>query len=272
MKRCAALVWALFLACFAAAAASREAVVIVPVADVWSKPLPQGFKPSDDVRETQILFGERVLIHESSGPWARIEAVEQPEYTHHHRWEGYPGWVQQSALGSIRIEKRPTVSRSPDRIIQFATSAIGTPYLWGGLSPMGLDCSGLVHRSYREIQMTIPRDAHEQWMKARPIQRSDLKPADLVFSAPSDQPKKITHVALFVGWISPHPASGHPLPSGEGRRQPGVRQDGQIIEAPQTGRTVRRVSFREKYGKALDQVESGDRVGDRILTFGSFLP
>ena len=83
-------------------------------------------------------------------------------------------------------------------------------------------------------------------MKARPIKRAELKPADLIFSAKAENPKKITHVALFAG-------------------------DGLIIEAPQTGMVVRKITFKEKYGKALDEVESGDRVGDRVIYFGSYL-
>jgi len=83
-------------------------------------------------------------------------------------------------------------------------------------------------------------------MKAKPITRAEIKPADLIFSAKADYPKKITHVALYVG-------------------------DGQIIEAPQTGIVVRKISFKEKYGKEITEVESGDKVGERVIYFGSFL-
>ncbi len=83
-------------------------------------------------------------------------------------------------------------------------------------------------------------------MKAKPIKRDQLKPADLIFSAKADSPKKITHVALYAG-------------------------DAQIIEAPQTGMVVRKISFKEKYGKDFSEVESGDRVGERVVYFGSFL-
>ncbi len=246
----------------AAAAEPQKAVVIVPVADVWSRPLAPGEKPSDEMRETQVLFGEYVLVHASSGPWVRIEAVEQPEFTHHDKWEGYPGWIRQEFIAT-NVRARHVIPENLP-ILQAAQNAIGTPYLWGGLSPIlnfkiytvpspndlvsrGYDCSGLVHVAYRKHKMRIPRDSHEQWMKAKPIKRSGLKPADLIFSAKADNPKKITHVALYAG-------------------------ERQIIEAPQTGMVVRKISFRGKYGKALDAVESGDTVGERVIYFGTYLP
>jgi hypothetical protein len=241
--------------------AAQEAVVIVPVADVWSEPAADPSKLPDEKRETQVLFGEKVLIHESSGTWTRIEAVEQPEFTHHNKWEGYPGWVMKNALGPPKVVKKVVMS-SPQAILAFAQSAVRTPYLWGGLSNRGFDCSGLVHRAYREHEMKIPRDSYEQWMKAKPIKRHQLKPADLIFSAKKDNPKKITHVAIFEGYAPPHP----PL-SREGESV----VDGWLIEAPQTGMAVRKISFKEKYGKDLSTVESGDTVGDRVIYFGSYL-
>ena len=252
------------------AAQPQQAVVIVPVADVWSRPIATGEKPADELRETQVLLGEKVLIHESSGTWALIEAIEQPEFTHHNRWEGYPGWVLANAVKPTHFsaESKKTIGRPylqesdksleapglihlehiiPDDILTFSKKTIGTPYLWGGLDvDRGLDCSGLVHLAYRLQGIEIPRDSFEQWMKAKPLKRSLLNPADLIFSAKAENPKKITHVALYAG-------------------------DGWIIEAPQMGMAVRKVSFKEKYGKELKDVESGDHVGDRYIYFGSFL-
>lgn len=225
--------------------ADQAAVVVVPVADVWSRPLAAGEKPTDNLRETQVLYGEKVLIHESSGPWLRIEAVEQPTFRQHNKWEGYPGWINEKSVRTDLLIGRAIPENTP--ILQTAQNAIGVPYLWGGLSKEGgFDCSGLVHLAYRKNRKQIPRDAHEQWMKATPIKRAELKPADLIFSAKAVNPKTITHVALYAG-------------------------DGQIIEAPQTGMIVRQVPFKEKYGRDLSAVESGDTVGSRVIYFGTYL-
>jgi len=140
--------------------------------------------------------------------------------------------------------------------LETAALFLGAPYMWGGLtpagapgtikSPTGIDCSGLTYLSFRVHGVAIPRDSYEQWMKATPIRRAALQPADLVFSAKTIDPKKVVHVAFYTG-------------------------DGQLIEAPQAGIPVRRISFKEKFGADLSQVESGQTVGDHVVYFGSFL-
>jgi len=285
------------------ARAETQAVVIVPVADVWNAPAADSTTLTDDKRETQVLFGERVIVHESSGAWARIEAVQQPTFRQHNHWEGYLGWVLGKAISSVLhnsnwqlTEKRwefvhengaelplgakvfvSTRSTPLPKLVSAGTTIradilhtanllIDVPYLWGGLTPgdpphspshlppinvksikYGLDCSGLIYLAYRVNGREIPRDAHEQWMKATPITLAELKPADLIFSAKADNPNAITHVALYAG-------------------------DGQIIEAPQTGMVVRKISFKEKYGRDLPDVESEQTVGDRVIYFGRFIP
>ena len=52
----------------------------------------------DPLQETQLLYGERVRVRKIEDGWAQIEAVEQPEFTHGRRWEGYPGWVPAATL------------------------------------------------------------------------------------------------------------------------------------------------------------------------------
>ncbi len=239
----ALLVLLLFGTAVHAETTPTEAIIQVPYANVWSKTVTDPDMLMDGDRETQLLQGEKVLIKETSGEWIKIEAIEQPEYTHNNKWEGYPGWIHFSVL------QRPSIpAKNTDDVkdpVKFAASLRGTPYLWGGLTKEGIDCSGLTHLSYRNSRRVIPRDSHEQWMKARALQPNEMKPGDLIFSGKPGEPVKITHVTMFAG-------------------------NGAIIEAPQTGMSVRKISFEKKYGTSLSKTHNGSVVGDRVLYFGTF--
>jgi cell wall-associated NlpC family hydrolase len=236
-------------------------VVKDAVADVRAKPKAGAFSNAHDPdRETQLLKGEAVMVLERKGRWARIESIDQLEYSHHDVWEGYPGWVKWSSLSSDLTKRRlsnrlaGTQEELRKTVLELAKQHVGQSYLWGGRSlydpknkkiPTGVDCSGLISWSFWQMGWLIPRDSHEQWMKARPIEPRDLRVGDLVFFANASAPQKIVHVAIYAG----------------GER---------ILEAPQTGETVRIISYEEKTGKPLTAVANGDTVKDRVVYFGTF--
>lgn len=78
-------------------------VVLAPVADLRAKPGGVS-QPGihDPFQETQLLYGEGVHLVKLDDGWAYVEAVEQPEYTHRRRWQGYPGWVLGDLLHPVR--------------------------------------------------------------------------------------------------------------------------------------------------------------------------
>lgn len=82
-------------------------------------------------------------------------------------------------------------------IINLAQQFLGVPYVWGGSSPNGFDCSGFVQYVYAQRGIHLPRTADIQITAGRPVAKSELQPGDLVFFA-SDY-VNISHVGIYVG-------------------------------------------------------------------------
>jgi len=81
-------------------------------------------------------------------------------------------------------------------LIRTAMSLVGTPYVWGGASPSGFDCSGFVWYAYNRVGIAIPRTADVQFAAGRPVD-GDPQPGDLVFFQTYDY--GASHVGLYLG-------------------------------------------------------------------------
>ncbi len=99
-----------------------------------------------------------------------------------------------------------TLNPTPERILFTARRFTGIPYLWGGTSAKGLDCSGFIKTVYYLNGLLLPRDADQQAATGLPVEPrpdwSGLAPGDLLFFGspnPPTQPPKVTHVALSLG-------------------------------------------------------------------------
>ncbi len=308
---------------FAGCAGSRPMMAVrAPVVDLRAQPGTTARADTHDpLHETQLLYGEQVRqVHVKNG-WMQVEAVEQPEFTHHRHWEGYPGWVPASALVPWQELLSPNIvvtekwapswedayALTPSRwrfplgtrlratemgghlwrvelldgtmvwlphqaarllaelhtvplqekrqmILRSAHLFLGDRYYWGGRSPQttglghqvtGVDCSGLVNLAYRAAGIELPRDAQEQFLRARRVVSPE--PADLVFLSERSNPQRIAHAMLYAG-------------------------DGQLIEGPGTGLPVRRISVLKRLGKPLDQLNAGAVIEGQTVLFGSYLP
>ncbi len=96
-----------------------------------------------------------------------------------------------------------TVSRSSRTektglVVERARSYIGTPYRWGGTTVMGMDCSGLLTRSFEVIDIYIPRTAKEQSKMGKSVAKGSLQPGDLVFFSKKRIGRKVTHAGLVT--------------------------------------------------------------------------
>jgi gamma-D-glutamyl-L-lysine dipeptidyl-peptidase len=132
---------------------------------------------------------------------ARLEVVKPAEEPQ-RRWitvrlpSGEAAYVQSGDVRLVEAGAARTRGSEAD-LVATARRFSGVPYLWGGMSVHGLDCSGLTSRVYALNGVDLPRDADLQFddPRARAVERADLRPGDLVFFGQ----KKITHVGMYVG-------------------------------------------------------------------------
>jgi cell wall-associated NlpC family hydrolase len=88
-------------------------------------------------------------------------------------------------------------SASDNNIIAYASNFLGTPYLWGGISPStGFDCSGFTQYVYAHFGISLGRTTYDQINDGYGVSRDELQPGDLVFFGKNGDP---THMGMYVG-------------------------------------------------------------------------
>lgn len=93
---------------------------------------------------------------------------------------------------------RVTRERKVNLVVAKAKSYTGTPYKYGGTTVLGMDCSGLLMRSFEAVDMYIPRTAAEQSKLGSKVGINELKKGDLVFFKTIKNKAKVTHAGLVT--------------------------------------------------------------------------
>jgi|GEM_PF-1579500 len=102
-------------------------------------------------------------------------------------------------VASTPVTDQPATVRGLE-IVALTRSQIGVPYVWGGATPAGFDCSGLVQWTYGQVGVGLPRTAQEQYDATTRIGVDGLRPGDLVFFAQTYPSSDwITHVGIYIG-------------------------------------------------------------------------
>jgi murein DD-endopeptidase len=111
---------------------------------------------------------------------------------------------------------------SADRAASSALRMVGKPYRYGGSTPAGFDCSGLVQYSYKQAGVTLPRATDSQLRASQPLRGQHLRRGDLLFF--DQEGKKKSHVGIYLG-------------------------DGRFVHAPSSGKAVRTDRLDSPYWK-----------------------
>ncbi len=166
--------WGLVAATARRAAAWRAratATVVAPIAMLRAR-------PGGGIGVGPIFLGSRAIAGRPRAGWIPLELPDARR-----------GWVERAAV-ALPSERRPTLV---DRI----TSLLGVPYLWGGRTPAGYDCSAFVQQVLLEQGIALPRDAAAQRDACRSLRPGEEPlPGDLVFFA--ERSGRIGHVGISL--------------------------------------------------------------------------
>ncbi len=154
----------------------------------------------EEIAELQgqlVNLGYDVMADGAFGP-AMADAIKEFQKSHGMKADGLIGPATYSALLG---KEMPAISSGSNflsnRIISNAMDYLGVPYVFGGTSPYGFDCSGYVQYVFANAGISLPRTADVQYEVGTPISTTELVSGDLVFF--STYTWGASHVGIYLG-------------------------------------------------------------------------
>ncbi|MCE5197427.1 MAG: NlpC/P60 family protein [Armatimonadota bacterium] len=162
------------------------AVIRELIADIFSEP----HERSEII--TKVTLSVEIEVIDPTNGWVELKLPD-----------GRHGFIRKNEARLIDKDLTGTIPLPyPKKIIETAMRFIGTPYLWGGTSPFGIDCSGFIQLVHHIHGVTLLRDAYMQASdpRAERVTRDNLRAGDLVFFGKGTDPdfKSITHVGMMA--------------------------------------------------------------------------
>lgn len=173
---------------------SVEAYICAPkyicteeITRVWEEPSVQSG------RIAEVVLGD--ILRRTGEAQGRFVQVLLPD--------GRKGWMLRSSVTDF-TRWAETVQPSAEGLESVARTLLGVPYMWGGASAKGVDCSGLTRTAYFMNGILLPRDAGQQVKigEPLPLDMECWEKGDLLFfgiSPKNGNPARITHVAMYLG-------------------------------------------------------------------------
>ncbi len=165
---------------------------VAVIQDLWVNVYEQASKSS--TIETKATISAELEVADSEGEWIELRLPN-----------GKSGFIEKAKAKLVNKAHTPNVEPPiPDELIKTGKRFVGVPYLWGGTSPFGIDCSGFVQLVHKIHGQSLLRDAGIQAGDPRcePVMRQDVRTGDLVFFSGSqgkdpDIPS-ITHIGMAI--------------------------------------------------------------------------
>ncbi|WP_312108436.1 C40 family peptidase [Brevibacillus reuszeri] len=148
-------------------------------------------KPSTDAKILgKLKFGSLVEVLETGSEWTKIEFEDD---------EAYVATEFLSAkLSSLPVMSGDIDSASLGRLESIFTPLLKTPYVLGGTTPNGFDCSGFTSYVFNQLGVTLPRTSEDQFNGGQAVSLDEAQPGDLLFYDALGK-GRVSHVAIYLG-------------------------------------------------------------------------